>query len=53
MLNVRSEPNQSAAKLGVLNAGTEVDLVEEVGDWSKIKFDGQLGYVKTEYTVKQ
>ena len=53
MLNVRSEPNQSAAKLGVLNAGTEVELVEEVGDWSKIKFDGQLGYVKTEYTVKQ
>ena len=52
MLNVRSEPNQNATKLGVLNSGVEIELVEEVGEWSKIKYDGQLGYVKTEYTEK-
>lgn len=53
MLNVRSEPSQSADKLGVLNAGEVVELIEEVNDWSKIKYNGMIGYVKTEYTVKQ
>ena len=52
-LNVRSEPDQTAAKLGVLNSGDIVELVEEVGDWSKIKYNDQIGYVKTEYTEKQ
>mgnify|MGYP003339737357 CR=1 FL=1 len=52
-LNVRSEPNQNAAKLGVLNSGDIVELVEEVDDWSKIKYNDQIGYVKTEYTEKQ
>lgn len=53
MLNVRSEPDKSAAKLGVLNSGEVVDLVEEVGEWSKIKYNGAIGYVKTEYTIKE
>lgn len=53
MLNVRSEPSQTADKLGVLNSGEIVELVEEVNDWSKIKYNGMIGYVKTEYTEKQ
>lgn len=52
-LNVRMEPSQTAGKLGTLSAGDVVELVEEMGEWSKIKFNDQLGYVKSEYTVKE
>lgn len=48
-LNVRAEANQTAAKLGVLTEGQIVDLIEYVDDWCKIKFDGQVGFVKAEY----
>ncbi|MCQ2523475.1 MAG: SH3 domain-containing protein [Lachnospiraceae bacterium] len=54
LLNVRSEASATATKLGVLNEGQSVDFVEEVeGGWCKIKFDGEIGYVKAEYvTIK-
>ena len=29
------------------------ELIEEVDDWSKIKFNGGVAYVKTEYTEKK
>lgn len=48
-LNVRAEANQTAAKLGVLTEGQIVDLIEYVDDWCKIKFNGQVGFVKAEY----
>ncbi len=48
-LNVRSEPDASSGKLGVLVEGQVVDLIERADGWCKIKFNGQIGYVKEEY----
>ena len=48
-LNVRSEPDASAGKLGVLVEGQVVDLIERADGWCKIKFNGQIGYVKEDY----
>ena len=52
-LNVRSLPDATASKLGVLSTGDTVELIEEVDDWSKIKYNGQVAYVKTEFTAKK
>ena len=50
-LNVRSEASQTATRLGALVSGQIVDLIEYVedGEWCKIKFNGQIGYVKAEF----
>ncbi len=50
-LNVRAEASQTSAKLGVLVKDQIVELVEYVndGEWCKIKFNGQIGYIKAEY----
>ena len=50
-LNVRSEASQTATRLGALVDGQIVDLIEYVedGEWAKIKFNGQIGYVKSEF----
>lgn len=49
LLNVRSQPKQTSSKLGVLNEGETVDLIGEENGWCKIKFNGQIGYVKSDY----
>lgn len=50
-LNVRSSPDQTSTRLGALVDGQRVDLmaITENGIWAKIKFNGQIGYVKTEF----
>ena len=48
-LNVRIEPDSSSTKLGVLTQGQVVDLIEVSDGWCKIKFDGQIGYIKEEF----
>ncbi len=52
-LNVRAEPNQTSTKLGVLLEGQIIELVEYVDDWCKIKFNGQIAYVKAEFVKEQ
>lgn len=49
-INVRSSDSETADKLGKLQKGTEIDIVEiRVNGWSKINFEGQEAYVKTDY----
>ncbi len=48
-INVRASASETADRLGVLSGGDSVDLLGTEGDWSKIKYNGQIGYVKTEY----
>lgn len=50
-LNVRSEASQSAQRIGALTNGQIVDLIEYVenGEWCKIKFNDQIGYIKAEF----
>ena len=48
-INVRASASETADRLGVLSGGDSADLIGTEGDWSKIKYNGQIGYVKSEY----
>ncbi len=49
-VNVRKSASTSADKLGVAYKGENYDLIMEQADgWCKIKFNGETGYVKTEF----
>lgn len=49
-VNVRSSDSENADKLGKLEVGTKVTRYEAKGNgWSKIDYNGQEAYVKSEY----
>lgn len=48
-VNVRISADQTSEKLGVAAGGTTLDLVEIQGEWCKVIYDGQIGYVKAEF----
>ncbi len=48
-VNVRAAASQDAERLGLLTGGTTVELLENQGEWSKINYNGQVGYVKSEF----
>jgi len=52
-INVRATASEKAEKLGVLAGGDTAELIAVEGDWSKIKYNGKVGYVKSEYVQKQ
>lgn len=48
-VNVRSMATTDSAKLGVAVEGESFDLVAYEGDWCKIVYEGQIGYIKAEF----
>ena len=49
-VNVRAKADQTSEKLGVIYAGDSLELIENLdGGWSKVKYEGRVGYVKSEY----
>lgn len=52
-VNFRVGPGASNASLGVLQAGTDVNLVncDDSGSWCAIEVDGQSGFVSGKYLV--
>ena len=50
-INVRASASETADRLGVLSGGDSAELVGTEGDWSKIRYNGQIGYVKSEYVI--
>lgn len=49
-VNVRSKADQTSEKLGVIYEGDSLDLIEKLDNgWSKVKYEGKVGYVKSEY----
>lgn len=48
-VNVRAAASQTSQKLGVAAGGESFDLVAREGDWCKIIYNGQIGYIKSEY----
>lgn len=49
-VNVRKSSSQDSEKIGVAYQGENYELIMEQADgWCKIKFNGQTGFVKTEY----
>ncbi|MBJ8052356.1 SH3 domain-containing protein [Bacillus cereus] len=51
-LNVRSNASTSSTLLGSLQNGTQVQVVETVGTWYKIRFGTGYGYVAKYYVVQ-
>ncbi len=51
-LNIRSEPSTDSARVRVISKGTRVVILECTSDdWYKINYNGNVGYVKTEYLM--
>ena len=48
-INVRAAASETADRLGVLAGGDSVELVARENGWCKIKYNGQIGYVKEDY----
>ena len=52
-VNVRRNADQNSTRIGVLAQGDTVDLLGGEEGWSKINYNGQIGYVKSEYVKKE
>lgn len=49
-VNVRKSASTSAEKLGVCYPGQELEVIMKQADgWTKVKYNGATGYVKSEY----
>lgn len=49
-VNVRSSDSEQADKLGKISAGTRVQVQDiQVNGWTKVVFEGNDGYIKSEY----
>lgn len=48
-VNVRVTASQSADKLGVVAGGETLDLIAIEGEWCKVVYNGQIGYIKSEF----
>lgn len=48
-VNVRAAASADSEKLGVAIEGESFELIANEGDWCKIAFEGQIGYIKAEY----
>lgn len=48
-INVRAAASETADRLGILAGGDSVELIANENGWCKIKYDGQIGYVKSDY----
>ncbi|MBO5335791.1 MAG: SH3 domain-containing protein [Lachnospiraceae bacterium] len=48
-INVRAKASETAEKIGTLLGGDSAELISTENGWCKIKFNGQIAYVKAEY----
>lgn len=48
-VNVRNAADQGAEKVGTAQGGASYELLEDMGEWYKINFNGSVAYVKAEY----
>ena len=48
-INVRASASETADRLGVLAGGESAELLANENGWCKIKYNDQVGYVKSDY----
>lgn len=51
-INVRSAASETAERLGVLAGGESLELLANENGWCKVKYNGQVGYVKADYVTQ-
>ena len=53
-VNVRSQANTTSTRLGQVAEGTTLEWIKDVdGGFSKVIYEGQVGYIKSEYLDKK
>lgn len=52
-INVREAASETAKRLGVLAGGESLELIANENGWCKVKYNGQIGYVKTDYVTQE
>ncbi|KAH0790985.1 SH3-domain-containing protein [Histomonas meleagridis] len=50
-LNVRSQPTKVSKKIGLVYKNQELEILETIGQWYKIKFEDGEGYVARMYVT--
>lgn len=48
-LNIRSEPSTQSKVIGTLANGTVVNVLSQKSDWLQISFDGETGWIHSDY----
>ncbi|WP_062104587.1 N-acetylmuramoyl-L-alanine amidase [Bacillus niameyensis] len=48
-LNVRSEPSSTSSKVGTLEKGERVKILDDNNGWSQIEFNGNVAWVSSQY----
>lgn len=48
-VNVRASASETAGKLGIVAGGDTLELIAEENGWCKVKYNGQIGYVKSDF----
>ena len=48
-LRLRSEPSTNSSTITYLSTGTQVELMEDLGEWYKVSCNGTVGYVYASY----
>lgn len=46
MCNVREAPSTDSQSLGLLQEGTEVQVLGDEGEWKKVEFEGKTAYIR-------
>ena len=49
---VRAKASTDSEMIGTVNKGVKLKKIGTEGDWTKVKFQGQTGYIKTEFLKK-
>ncbi len=52
-LNVRAAADEGGERLGVLAGGSSLELLGTENGWCKVKYNGQVAYVKADYVTQQ
>ena len=50
--NVRKSPSTDGELLGKVDVGVKLEKLGTEGDWTKVKFQGETGYIKSEFLKK-
>lgn len=50
-LNLRESPATSSQVLGVIPSGSYTDLLEDSGSWLKVKYNGKIGYISSQFAT--
>ena len=48
-LKVRDESNYDSNVMGSITMGEKVSVLEDMGEWSKIQYKNNTGYILNEY----